>query len=178
MEELVEQRVCLKFCVSNEISCAESLKMLQKTYGKSCMSKTQAYKAFKKGREVVVDFLRFFFDYRGVVHSEFLPEGQTVNKKYYLGVSTRMSAENGQICGRTIHGFCIMTMHRRTKPSLRKSFWQKNTINVIDQAPHLFDMSPCDFFLFPKLKLSLRGRRFESIDAIKENSQKVLKFIP
>ncbi|KMQ87533.1 hypothetical protein RF55_13154 [Lasius niger] len=35
--------------------------MLQKTYGESCMSKTQAYewyKAFKKGREVVVDLPR------------------------------------------------------------------------------------------------------------------------
>ncbi|XP_015438036.1 PREDICTED: putative uncharacterized protein FLJ37770 [Dufourea novaeangliae] len=35
--------------------------MLQKTYGESCMSKTQAYewyKAFKEGREVVVDLPR------------------------------------------------------------------------------------------------------------------------
>ncbi|KYM98929.1 hypothetical protein ALC62_10345, partial [Cyphomyrmex costatus] len=28
-------RVCLKFCVSNEVSCVESLKMLQKTYDES-----------------------------------------------------------------------------------------------------------------------------------------------
>ena len=27
-----------------------------------------------------------FFDYRGVVHHEFVPEGQTVNKEYYLAV--------------------------------------------------------------------------------------------
>ncbi|CAK9818879.1 hypothetical protein ANTQUA_LOCUS9953 [Anthophora quadrimaculata] len=39
-------------------------------------------------------------------------------------------------------------------------------------------MAPCDFFLFPKLKLPLRGRRFESIEAIKENSQKELKALP
>ena len=61
MEKLVEQRVCLKFCVSNDISCAESLKMLQKTYGESCMSKTQAYewyKAFKEDREVIIDLPR------------------------------------------------------------------------------------------------------------------------
>ena len=31
-----------------------------------------------------------FMDYRGVVHHEFLPEGQTVNKEYYLGVMGRL----------------------------------------------------------------------------------------
>ena len=30
MEKIVEQRVCLKFCVANEISCADALKMLKK----------------------------------------------------------------------------------------------------------------------------------------------------
>ena len=30
--------------------------------------------------------LTVFMDYRGVVHHEFLAEGQTVNKEYYLGI--------------------------------------------------------------------------------------------
>ena len=30
--------------------------------------------------------LTVFVDNRGVVHHEFLPEGQTVNKEYYSGV--------------------------------------------------------------------------------------------
>ena len=30
--------------------------------------------------------LAVFFDYRRVVHYEFLPTGQTVNKEYYLSV--------------------------------------------------------------------------------------------
>ena len=34
--------------------------------------------------------LTVFFYYRGVVHSEFLPEGQTVNKEYYLSVMKRL----------------------------------------------------------------------------------------
>lgn len=61
MSNLVDQRTCLKFCVSNEISCAEALKMLKKTYGDTTMSKTQAYewyKEFKAGRSVVDDLPR------------------------------------------------------------------------------------------------------------------------
>lgn len=48
--------MCLKFCVTNEISFADVLKMLQKAYGDSnSLSKIQAYeyKLFKDSREVV-----------------------------------------------------------------------------------------------------------------------------
>jgi hypothetical protein len=31
-----------------------------------------------------------FFDYRGVVHHEFVPQGQTVNKEFYLEVVRRL----------------------------------------------------------------------------------------
>ena len=52
----IEQRVCLKFCVSNGITATESLKMLQKCFGESTLSRTQVFerhKAFSEGREVV-----------------------------------------------------------------------------------------------------------------------------
>ena len=39
-------------------------------------------------------------------------------------------------------------------------------------------MAPVDFLLFPKLKLPLRGTRFQSIEDIKENSRRELKSIP
>ena len=51
----IEQWICLKFCIENEISCAESLKMLQKAYGKSTLWNTRAYEwysAFKSGRDM------------------------------------------------------------------------------------------------------------------------------
>lgn len=55
-------------------------------------------------------------------------------------------------------------LHYDNAPShtsiLVREFLTKNSTNVIDQAPYSPDMA-CDFFLFPKLKLSLCGRRFE-----------------
>jgi len=56
MEKKIEQRVCLKFCVFNGITATESLKMLQKCFGESTLSRTQVFewhKAFSEGREVV-----------------------------------------------------------------------------------------------------------------------------
>lgn len=53
MDENLEQRACIKFCVANGFKCSETLKMLEKAFGESCLGKTQAYewyKRFKGGR--------------------------------------------------------------------------------------------------------------------------------
>ena len=55
MDKNIEQRISLRFCIANGISCAKSLKMLQKAYGESTLSKTRA---FKSGRDVVEDLPR------------------------------------------------------------------------------------------------------------------------
>jgi hypothetical protein len=36
------------------------------------------------------------------------------------------------------------------------------------------DLAPCDFFLFPKVKLKLKERRFDTIEQIQAESQRVL----
>uniref|UniRef100_A0A0K8WBT5 Mos1 transposase HTH domain-containing protein n=1 Tax=Bactrocera latifrons TaxID=174628 RepID=A0A0K8WBT5_BACLA len=56
MEKRIEQRACLKFCASNEVTATESLKMLQKCFGEHTLSRSQVFswhKAFSEGREVV-----------------------------------------------------------------------------------------------------------------------------
>ena len=35
-----------------------------------------------------------------------------------------------------------------------------------DNSPYSSDMNPCDFNLFPKLKESLRGRRFQDVSFV------------
>ena len=61
MGKNIEQRICLKLCIANGISYAESLKMLEKVYREPTLSKTRAskwYSAFKSGRDVVEDLPR------------------------------------------------------------------------------------------------------------------------
>lgn len=47
-------------------------------------------KTSRQSRSKIKVMLTVFFDYRGVVHSEFLPPSQTVNKEYYLSVMRRL----------------------------------------------------------------------------------------
>ena len=62
MDKNIEKRICLKFCIANGISCAKSLKVLQKAYGELTLSKTcvyEWYSAFRSGQDVVEDLPRF-----------------------------------------------------------------------------------------------------------------------
>ena len=54
----MDQRICIKFCVKNEIKGNKVCEMLTKAYGESAMSKTRVYewyKRFQDGREDVED---------------------------------------------------------------------------------------------------------------------------
>jgi hypothetical protein len=40
----------------------------------------------------------------------------------------------------------------------------------VPHPPHSPDLAPTDFFLFPKTKTNLKGRRFQTIEEIQENA--------
>jgi transposase len=61
---------------------------------------------------------------------------------------------------------------------LVRDFLAKHATTVLPQPPYSPDLAPADFFLFPKLKSTLKGRHFESIEAIKTNSLAHLHSIP
>ena len=39
------------------------------------------------------------------------------------------------------------------------------------------DLAPCDFYMFPKMKLRLKGRHFVSIEEVQAESQQVLNML-
>jgi hypothetical protein len=45
---------------------------------------------------------------------------------------------------------------------------------VIPHQPYTPDLATCDFFLFPKMKLKLKGHRFVTIEYTQAKSQRVL----
>jgi hypothetical protein len=45
---------------------------------------------------------------------------------------------------------------------------------VTPHPPYFSDFAPCDFFLLPKMKLKLKGRRFDTTEVIQTESQRVL----
>jgi hypothetical protein len=47
-------------------------------------------------------------------------------------------------------------------------------MTVISHSSYSSDLAPCDFILFPKIKLKLKGRRFEANEEIQAESPRVL----
>ena len=107
------------------------------------------------------------------MHREFVPPGQTVNQQFYLEV-LRGLRENV----------------RRKRPELwRSGDWFLNHDNapahtalsvtwylaslgwtIVPHPPYSPDLAPCDFFLFPTMKKTLKGKRFATMEEVKTAS--------
>lgn len=60
---------------------------------------------------------------------------------------------------------------------LVRDFLAKNNTLMMPQPPYSPDLAPCDFFLFPKLKRPMKGRRYATLDEIKTASKEELNKI-
>ena len=60
---------------------------------------------------------------------------------------------------------------------LLQSFLAKHQINQVTQLSYSPDLVPCDFWLFPKWKSPLKGKRFQTVDEIQENMTEQLMVI-
>ena len=52
---------------------------------------------------------------------------------------------------------------------LVQSCLAKHPITQVTQAPYSPDLVPCDFWLFPRLKSPLKGKRFQTTSESQEN---------
>jgi hypothetical protein len=68
--------------------------------------------------------------------------------------------ESCQNCGLQECSISSMTVHQLTQHYLFKSSWQ--SILVLLQPPYLYDLSPPDIFLFPKLKMTPEGKKLQT----------------
>jgi histone-lysine N-methyltransferase SETMAR len=59
-----------------------------------------------------------------------------------------------------------------------RQFLAKHLIPTLPQPPYSPDLSPPDFFLFPKLKITLEGRRLQTVEDMITNVTNELKVIP
>ncbi len=66
-------------------------------------------------------------------------------------------------------GFFNMAMYQPTTWHRFASFWPQKNVIVLYHLPYLLDLALADHFLFPKLKLQWKGRRFEDIQTIWKN---------
>ncbi|EGI70371.1 Histone-lysine N-methyltransferase SETMAR, partial [Acromyrmex echinatior] len=65
--------------------------------------------------------------------------------------------------------------HRST---LVTDFLTKNHILTINHSPYSPDMAPCDFYLFGKMHLFMKGKRYVDVEDIQRACTTILKDVP
>jgi len=120
-----------------------------------------------------------FFDWKGIVHHEFVPRGQMVNKQLYQEVLLRLRdavRRKSSDCGKTRLGRWTTTMRRLTRRSSSAVIWQ-NIRHHLRPSTLFSGLSPSRLIAFPKLKTTLKERRFRTIEEIQENAIRKLRVI-
>jgi len=118
-----------------------------------------------------------FFDQKGIVHKEFVPPDQTVNAAFYVEVLKHLR-ENVRRKRLDQWRNNTWLLHHGKAPAhaalLTRRFLTDNNMTVVPHPPLSPDLAPNDFFLFPKLKMKLKGRKFQTLEEIQAESQAVL----
>jgi len=164
--------------------------MLQQAYGEDCVSCTQCrewYQRFKLGRTSIKD------DPKCGWPSMSMDDDHVEKVLVVICQNCRLIvcevAEEVGICKRPCH--LILTnklkMHcvaakfvpRLLRDALLiREFLTKHEVTIVPQPPYSPDLAPADFFLFPKLKSSLKDRRFQMVEETEENLLQDLRAIP
>jgi len=116
----------------------------------------------------------------GIVHHEFVPRGQMVNKQLYQEVSARLRDAVRRKKPELWENQTWM-LHHEYAPAhaslLIRSYLAKHRTSVVLHPSYSPDLAPADFFLFPKLKTTLKVRRFQTIEEKQENAMRELRAI-
>ncbi|GBM53367.1 hypothetical protein AVEN_81921-1 [Araneus ventricosus] len=141
----LEQRANNKFCVLIEKSPSETLEMLKKAYGNDAMKKWLC---------------------------------QTVNKVLYLEILKRLRDAIRQKRPEKWATNDWFLLHDNAPPHralIVKKYLARHSVTTLEQPPYSPDLAPADFYLFPRLKMKLKGHRFVDSDEVSENATKQLK---
>jgi len=121
-----------------------------------------------------------FFEHKGIVHYEFISQGQTVSQQCYLELLTRLREcvwrkKPGLWPDKWILDLDSAPVHDAVRVH---GFLAKNFITKMDHPPYSPDLAPCDFWLFPKLEIALKGQRFADLSDIQFNMKTLLRGVP
>jgi len=96
-----------------------------------------------------------FFDWKGIVHHEFVPHGQMVNKQLYQEVLAHLREVVRRKRPELSENQAWMLHHDNVLAHaslLICSYLAKHQTSVVPPPPYSPDLAPADFSCFPKFK--------------------------
>lgn len=122
-----------------------------------------------------------FFNAKGVVLSEFLPQGETIDTDAYCATLKRLKEAIRKKRKDLWLGRKFILHHDNASPHTSAptlALIRESAINMLPHPPYSPDLAPCNFFIFPRLKSELWGRDFRRLVEMQEAVKLVLRRIP
>ena len=104
-----------------------------------------------------------FFNIRGIVHVDWVPESQTVNQVYFKEVLTnlceRVRRRRPEIWKNS--SWVLRQDNTLAHSALSvKTFFTKHKITMLEHPPYSRDLAPCDFFFISKDQVCIKRNQF------------------
>lgn len=127
---------------------------------------------FKNQKKDNIDLFFFYYYYsKRIVHQEFIPEEYTANGAFYQSFfdrSCKIITYTRSNLWKYQYFFFLLNDNASTHfATINTQFWTRKMIPVFSHLFYSLDSSPFDYFLFPKLKIELKGDGFGSIEEIR-----------
>ncbi len=109
-----------------------------------------------------------FFDMAGMIHYEFFH--RTVNAELFVLVLQNLRESILHRRGMQYLKVCSLHMDNASPHTAldTRKFLIQCGMKVIEHPPYSPDLAPSDFWLYPRLKKPLRGKRYENLHSLKE----------
>lgn len=111
-----------------------------------------------------------FFDRQGILFDQAVPVGQTVNGDYYLTVLRKVKRAIRDKRPE-LHNIGPILLQDNAAPHRKREVLDAMDAwgwEILPHPPYSPDLSPCDFFLFPRIKEPMRGRRFNTEEEVNQ----------
>ena len=137
-------------------------------------SSSRAKKARQSRSNIKVVMMIVFFDLDGIVRAEFVPRNTTVNSEYYKGLLERLRNDvRRKRPEKLADGFIL---HHDNAPChtslLVRQFLSNKNITVCPHPTYSPNLALCDFWLFPKVKVTMKGKIFDPFRTSRQPRQR------
>ena len=121
-----------------------------------------------------------FWDNIGILLIDWVPHGATINSQYYITVleNLRESIKQNRR-GKLTRG--VLLLHDNARPHTShetSAAIQRLGFEVLQHPPYSPDLSPCDYYLFAEMKRPLKGKKYESPQALASAVHQWVKSTP
>jgi hypothetical protein len=160
------------------VNASDTYVMLSEAYGGEAMKKSSVFEWFKRFKEGLENVTNENVEkVRNLVHSD-----RRLNVRsgaVQLNFGQRNSYRRRKRPEPLPKGWIL---HHDNAPAHKalsvKQFLAQKSITETEHSSYSPDFSPNDFWLFPKIKSALKGRKFQDIEDIQKNLTMALKAIP